>query len=291
MKKRVMSLNLLEELNTLQTYSAIENDIIVFEAQHINFLLNQPFKVDTVLILVCLSGTLSGAINLKTYNAQAPFLVFVLPGQVLQQDIPDEDFKGLFLILSQRFSDTLLSQIQDKFPMFLSSINRPVTQLDAEQLLVVKTCYKAIHRVIAETQNPYRLEIVKYLMMSVFYGLGSWLHELPEQGRSKQEILVKNFLNLVREHCIEERGLNFYADKLCITPKHLSKVIKGNSNMSAAAWIDNSVVLEARVMLKSTNMTIQQISDELNFTSQSFFGKFFKRVTGMSPKEYRKLSS
>ena len=287
MNKRAMPLNLLEELETIDTYSAIENDIILFEAQHINFLLNQPFKVDAILILVCLSGTLSGAINLKAYNAKAPFLVFVLPGQVLQQDIPSEDFKGLFLILSQRFSDTLLSQIQDKFPMFLSSINRPVTQLDAEQLLVMKMCYKAIHRVIAETQNPYRLEIVKYLMMSVFYGLGAWLHELPEPGRSKQEIVVKNFLNLVREHCIEERGLNFYAEKLCITPKHLSKVIKGNSNMSATAWIDHSVVLEAKVMLKSTNMTIQQISDKLNFTSQSFFGKFFKRVADMSPREYR----
>jgi AraC-like DNA-binding protein len=66
-------------------------------------------------------------------------------------------------------------------------------------------------------------------------------------------------------------------------------VIKENSNMPAAAWIDNSVVLEARAMLKSTNMTIQQISDELNFPSQSFFGKFFKRVTGMSPKAYQKV--
>jgi AraC-like DNA-binding protein len=65
-------------------------------------------------------------------------------------------------------------------------------------------------------------------------------------------------------------------------------VIKENSNMSATEWIDNSVILEARAMLKSTNMTIQQISEELNFPSQTFFGKFFKRVVGVSPKEYRK---
>ena len=92
---------------------------------------------------------------------------------------------------------------------------------------------------------------------------------------------------LVREHCHKEHNLNFYADKLHIIPKHLSKVIKGNSNMSASAWIDNSVVLEAKAMLKSTNMTIQQISDKLNFATQSFFGRFFKRVTGILPKEYR----
>jgi YesN/AraC family two-component response regulator len=126
------------------------------------------------------------------------------------------------------------------------------------------------------------------LQWRFFYKFGSWLHNSPEQFQSKQKTLVKIFLNLVHTHCKEERGLNFYADKLHITPKHLSKVIKENSNMSAAAWIDNSVVLEARAMLKSTNMTIQQISEELNFSSQTFFGKFFKRVVGVSPKEYRR---
>jgi YesN/AraC family two-component response regulator len=91
----------------------------------------------------------------------------------------------------------------------------------------------------------------------------------------------------VQTHYREQRGLDFYADKLCITPKHLSKVIKAISDKPANDWIDEHVVLEAKALLKSTNMTIEQISDELNFPSQSFFGKYFKRVTGMSPKEYK----
>jgi AraC-like DNA-binding protein len=78
-----------------------------------------------------------------------------------------------------------------------------------------------------------------------------------------------------------------YADQLCLTPKYFSKVIKDNSGASASEWIDNYVILETKALLKSTNMTILQISDELNFPSQSFFGKYFKRVTGMSPKSYR----
>ena len=82
--------------------------------------------------------------------------------------------------------------------------------------------------------------------------------------------------------------MEFYADKMCLTPKYLSKVIKEKSSKSASEWIDNYVTLEARALLKSTNMTIRQISDELNFPSQSFFGKYFKRHQGMSPKEYRK---
>jgi len=92
---------------------------------------------------------------------------------------------------------------------------------------------------------------------------------------------------LVENHYKEHRGLEFYADKLFITPKHLSKVVKTTSGKPANEWIDEYVVLEAKALLKSTNMTVEQISNELNFPSQSFFGKYFKRVTGMSPREYK----
>ncbi|KAA6344137.1 Arabinose operon regulatory protein [termite gut metagenome] len=288
MKKNVTPFNLLDKVGSSDDYIAIEEDIVLFEPKHIESMLDYPFKIDVVLAVVCLQGTLKGSVNLKPYVAQSPFFLLLLPSQILQEEFMSEDFKGLFITLSRRFADNLLSQIQDKFPLFLSSVNNPVVLLDKEQVNFMKMYYRIMKRVIGNAQNPYRLESAKHLIMLFFYTFGSWMHNSPEQIQSKQEALVKNFLNLVHTHCKEERGLNFYADKLHISPKHLSKVIKENSNMSAAAWIDNSVVLEARAMLKSTNMTIQQISEELNFPSQSFFGKYFKRVVGMSPKEYQK---
>jgi AraC-like DNA-binding protein len=289
MQKNIIPFILFEELEKFQEFSSIENDIILFERRSINFVLNRPFKVNVIIAIVCLRGTLKGSVNMKSYTAQAPCLVLVQSNQILQQEFVSEDFEGLFIVFSQRFAGTLLLQIEDKFPLFISSINNIVMPLESEHLSALKIYYRTMKKVIAATQNTYRLEIAKHLTMSFFYSFGSWFHNMPEQNLSKQGVLVKKFLKLVQTHCKEERGLNFYADKLCITPKHLSKVIKENSNMSAAAWIDKSVVLEAQAMLKSTNMTIQQISDELNFPSQSFFGKFFKRVTGMSPKEYQKM--
>ena len=100
-------------------------------------------------------------------------------------------------------------------------------------------------------------------------------------------MLVENFIDCVHKSYKKQRGMEFYADKLSLTPKYLSKLIKDNTGTSALEWIDNYVILEAKAFLKSTNMTIQQISDELNFPSQSFFGKYFKRHVGVSPKEYR----
>ena len=105
--------------------------------------------------------------------------------------------------------------------------------------------------------------------------------------KSHNETLIEKFLHLVQLNYKKERGLDFYADKLCITSKHLTRVLRENGHKSANDLIDDHVALEAKALLKSTNMTILQISDELNFPSQSFFGKYFKRVTGMSPKEYK----
>jgi AraC-like DNA-binding protein len=108
-------------------------------------------------------------------------------------------------------------------------------------------------------------------------------------SRTNADVLSKRFLELVKENFRTERQLKFYADHLFITPRYLSRIVKDCTGSSAADWIERYVVLEARALLKSTNMTIQQVSDELNFPSQTFFGKYFKRRVGMSPKQYRRL--
>ena len=126
-------------------------------------------------------------------------------------------------------------------------------------------------------------------MMVFFYNSHDILDAIKNnRPQSSADILSKEFLALVKDNFKKERQLRFYADRLFITPRYLSRVVKESSGSSAAEWIERYVVLEARALLKSTNMTIQQISDELNFPSQTFFGKYFKRRVGMSPKEYRR---
>ena len=85
------------------------------------------------------------------------------------------------------------------------------------------------------------------------------------------------------------RSIAYYAKLLCISPKHLSATIKIMSGQTASEWIDNYVIIAAKAMLRSSSKTIQQISNDLNFSNQSFFGKFFKKYVGVSPTEYRTL--
>jgi AraC-like DNA-binding protein len=92
----------------------------------------------------------------------------------------------------------------------------------------------------------------------------------------------------VKKHFKQEHSLEFYANKLCITPKHLTTTIKTTTDCTAKEWIDKYLLLEAKALLKSTNLSIQQIADTLHFTSQDIFSKYFKHHIGITPKEYRK---
>ena len=94
-------------------------------------------------------------------------------------------------------------------------------------------------------------------------------------------------MELLPKHVRKERSVAWYADRLCVTPKHLTVAVREASGRTAGQWIDEFVVLEAKVLLRSTDLTVQEISVRLNFANQSFFGKYFRRVAGMSPRQYR----
>jgi AraC family transcriptional activator of pobA len=248
-----------------------------------------PFKLDVTVAVICVRGTMSGSINLKRYIAKAPCLFTVLHGQILQYENFSDDFSGHFILMSHRFLTNLAMDIQHRVPLFLSVHDNPWTPLNDEELESMLDYYLMLRKTVRAKDNPHRLEIVKHMTQAFFLGSGYQYHKMSVTGKkSKHDMLVENFLNYAQSNYKAHRSLEFYADKLCLTPKYLSKVIKENSGMSANEWIDSYVTLEAKALLKSTNLTIQQISDELNFPSQSFFGKYFKRHLGISPKDYRK---
>ena len=139
----------------------------------------------------------------------------------------------------------------------------------------------------SDAENPFRIQVLENLIRVFYYGGIRYLPSRNEGKHKSKNNVVDHFMELVQEHYREQRLIGFYADKLCITPKYLSKLIKEHTGRSAGEWIDNHVILEARAMLQSSDMTIQQIAASLNFPNQSFFGKYFKRATGLSPKQYR----
>lgn len=120
--------------------------------------------------------------------------------------------------------------------------------------------------------------------VSVLYSTSAY--ETPP-AISRQELLTAEFFKLMLADYKKERSVAYYADKLCLTPKYLSMTVKKVTGHPISEWINEVVVIEAKRMLKTTDLTALQISEELNFPNPSFFVRFFKQYIGMTPMEYK----
>lgn len=244
----------------------------------------EPTKLDRALIVVSTSGCCNIKINLIEHEVEAPMLISLMPGQIIEMLGASRNFQAYAISLSKRFIDMV--NIPGWQNRYLEIYNNPTLKLDDDQLYVLRIYFTILHRAASNTENPFRLQVIENMLRVFYYGGISSSPNTDSQTPYKNSI-VRRFMELVQEHHQHERLIGFYADKLCITPKYLSKLVKENTGRSAGEWIENHVILEARAMLQSPNMTIQQIATALNFPNQSFFGKYFKRATGMSPKQYR----
>ena len=288
MESKITPLNWQSDFKDSISDMSINNDFILLDNIKILPTFKYPFKVDVTTAMICLRGEIRGSFNMKPQTTIAPCFNIVLADQILQYEYISDDFEGLYIILSKRFSENLFASVEERLPLALSVRETPSIPLSPEGLEMMKTFYGMFHKVIKQKDNPHRMEVVKHLTLAFFYHTGSQMHKLHEKDKkSKHEAVLERFLNFVQKHHKEERSVGFYADKMCLTPKYLSTLIRQSSGKTAADWIDEYVILEAKALLKSTNMTVQQISDELSFPSQSFFGKYFKRLTGVSPREYK----
>ncbi len=267
---------------------SIGEDYILFDNPKIFKALSLPFKIDVTISIICIQGSIKGMVNMRDYQVNAPFIFIILAEQVVQFEQFSDDFSGHFIVMSSRFLENLSMNQQESAGLFLSVKEHPFVQLSEDELSQTLTYYNLIKNAVQMKDNPYRMEIVKHLNQAFFYGTSYQFHQAPQKNlKTKNEVLVKRFLEIVNLHFKEERGMEFYANKLFLTPKYLSKVIKDTSGKSGNEWIDSYVILEAKALLNSTTLNIQQISDRLNFPTQSFFGRYFKRHVGVSPKQYR----
>jgi len=285
MKKEITKVDL-DSLKDKLNKEAIGDDFIIVDdisdVQHFEY----PTKIDFAVMNICLKGNLKGAINLKPYSFSENDLFMILPGQIIQYSYKSDDYSGFNIAMSKRFTDNLELNIKDSISIMLHLKENPIIHLSPDEVKYFLDYFNILRQAVRRTLNPNRMEVVRLLIMALFYNFQQIQGKIIVT-KTKRDDLFEAFYELLLANYKESREVGFYADKLCLTPKYLSAVIKDLTGKSAFEWINDYVTLEAKALLKSTNMTIQQISDELNFANQSFFGKYFKRLTGASPKEYR----
>lgn len=263
------------------------DEISIIENPSFDILPNHPYRSPLVAAVYCRKGRGCGRVNAKTYDLLPGSMFIVLPGQITEMVDVSEDFYATYVLMSEHFTESL--SIGNTFNIRNIVAERPCALLDERARVALDGYLTMCKNLIPITEHPHRLEVLRLLTRAFFLGMGYFLHErhIDEVTPTRQAGLTDEFIRLVEANYRHHRDLAFYASKMNLTSKYISTVVKETSGKSAMEWIEKYVTLDAITQLTSTDRTIKQIAYDLNFPSQSFFGKYFARVVGVSPATYR----
>ena len=251
-------------------------------------LYSEPFKVDMTMAIIYEKGFVRAKINMVEYKIEAPSVVIIVNDSIFKPLEYSEDLKSKIIVMSREFSNSMFSNLTEIRSIPNSLYANSVFIMDNSNFVFDKY-YDLLLNLVSSPKIKFKVEAARHMTLAMFYGYTFDEHGVDEKKNksSRQEMLHSKFIDLLSRNFRTEREVKFYAEKLCVTPKYLSQVVSGLTGRTPSDYIEEFVVMESKALLNSTPMTIQQISDEMHFPSQSFFGKYFKRIVGMSPKEYR----
>ena len=279
----------------------LSDDLFISEMRYISEMdiMKYPCRFRGYLAFFCIEGHFELEINLKRFSVRENSLFLYTPGNIVRvANISKEEKEMVHFIVVAISSDLMSSTRFDFNKLYDESLHlleNPSVVLSEQEKELCKS-YLSLINEVSELKIPNTKESVTSLISSIFYLMGAlWGNRVTEaiknqdEGSIRSKAIFERFLKLVRDYHTKERNLSFYADKLFLTPKYLSKLIKTVSGKSAHEWIDSFVILEAKNLLKYSDMSIKSIVYELNFPNQTTFYRFFKTKTGMTPSEYRKM--
>lgn len=258
------------------------------------YMASAPTRLGGVMIALVLHGEIELEVNLTRYQLAENTVAVLGPDCLIQtHQVNGTKLDAYMLIVSEAFMRDINLDINMLTAARVTPTPASVYTLNNEQSKLMLKYFGLIHsNTSTNTDEKCVRSISRCLISAAIYQLIQFTMNHPSATvgitRSRRSSYVKDFMRLVHVHHRSERAVAFYASKLFISPKYLSLIIKETTGKSAAEWIDEFVVLEAKNLLRFSGKNVQQIAYELNFNNQSSFGKYFKHLTGMSPTEYQK---
>ena len=255
-------------------------------------LLEYSLHAGFAMILMCEHGSAEIKINLKEHRISRNSQVIILPDTIISMEKATEDFSVKYIAFSKSIADEICFKMEPVFFGYLRE--NPVFHPEKrEYLRPLKGLFYNMETLNNDSGNIFRTNIAKDLLKAFLYSMYDkikrFLIARQDPMESKRQIeLFKNFVTLVIRNCGKEREASYYADELGISPKYLSDICKNIGKNPTKRIIDAFTVQEIKIQLQSTTKTIGEIAHELSFPDQSYLGRFFKRMTGISPNDYRK---
>lgn len=259
--------------------------------------MNNVFRFKGLTFLLGMKGMSGISINLNHYDINSNSIILFGPETIVSPEgYVQGDFDCSALFISIDFMRDVNFDLNVINYHSLKETSSPVHHLTDDEMKLIGNYLHLLHRTASSgTESVYVKSIARNLVAALVYQVLDIIMRKKTPGEkaavvthSRKSHYVREFMQAVGQNYKKERSVGFYADKLYISPKYLSLLIKEATGRSASAWIDDYVMLEAKNLLRFSGKNIQQIAYELNFTNQSSFGKYFKNLAGMSPSEFQR---
>ena len=244
-----------------------------------------PFVINDHRLGMIVRGEGLVNFNLVDRHLSAGTLIYIGPGTIIHpiRFSDDLEIQGIGL-----FADFPMPFASGNWPAAFNGQVRdfqlPVSADDLQTASnILDTLWHLVH------QPDYHRPTVSSLVAALMHHYDHLFHQQADHlaaTRSREQTIFDRFIQLVNQHCREHHKIAYYADRMCLTERYLGTVVRQTSGTTAKDWIDRALITQAKVLLRHSNESVLQISEELNFPNPAFFSKYFKRLTGITPSEF-----
>ncbi len=276
----------------------VQDDFLFLQSQNdMPNIFEQPTRINAYAIILCIKSDITVQINMNEYKVSPNMLLINMPNHIVQvREVPNTELETYLAAVSSDFLQEIRIDLQNTPSLFLYIKENPLLYLSPKEKDDLLVYFKLLNKESQTEKRVGKRDIIKCLVGALLHKICDIIylkldHDQANKSTtvSRQEAFFEQFIDLLTQYHTQQRSVTFYANHLHITPKYFSSLVKKMTGESAIDWINDFVILEAKALLKYSGKSIQEIAYKLNFPSQTFFGKYFKRLTGMSPSEYKLL--
>lgn len=277
-------------INEIRDHIYLSNELVLIHGDTRMFQLiiqqEPPFIINDYRFGIITRGEGYVNFNLQDRDVSAGTLVYLGPGTIINPIRISSDLEIFGVALSSQFPMPFgQDQMPSAFIGEMRDFQLPVSEADMTTARQILEClWHLVH------QSDYHRPTATALVAALMHHYNQLYRQQVDQRmatRSREQTIFDRFLQLVNQHCNEHHQLAYYADRLCLTQRYLGTVVRQTSGATAKEWIDRALLTRIQIALRHTDKSAAQIADEFHFANPAFFAKFFRRLTGMTPKSYR----
>lgn len=248
-------------------------------------------RINGMTFVLITQGSIEISIDYIKYEVKENTLLMITPEHIVQFLHKSPDMKGKMLVFSKSFIEIFPGKNSSSAFQYMYVRKNPCMSFEKSDIGLIEILFNVVKIKLDLLKHNFHKEVLQVSLWALLLEIGNVIWDRQDSAPkvlSRKEELFEAFLTLLLEYVKDEHRVTFYAEKLFITPQYLSSILKELSGKPANKWIDDALILEAKLLLKAPQATVQEVADRLRFSDQSTFGKFFKKQVGLSPMEYRK---